>query len=60
MKININYKRFEKALENEKLVNFAELKKDISDVKLFFVFFFAAAMESSQTKIEREYNICSL
>lgn len=60
MKININYKRFEKALEKEKLLNFAQVKKDIEDVKLFFEKLFTAAMESSQTKIEREYNISSL
>jgi len=56
----VNYQRFKKALEEQKTVNFVHLKKDIEGIKCIIEKVLAAAMESSQTKIERDFNVSSL
>lgn len=56
----VNYQRFKKALEEQKTLNFANLKKDIESIKCIIEKVLTAAMESSQTKIERDFNVSSL
>lgn len=56
----VNYQRFKKALEEQKTLNFMSLKKDIDSIKCFIEKALTAALESTQTTIERDYNVSSL
>lgn len=56
----VNYQKFKNALEEQKTVNFMNLKKDIDNIKCFIEKALTAALESTQTTIERDYNISSL
>ena len=56
----VNYQRFKKALEEQKTLNFMNLKKDIDSIKGFIERALTAALESSQTTIERDYKVTSL
>ncbi len=56
----VNYQRFKKALEEQKTVNFMNLKKDIDSIKCLIEKVLTAALESTQTTIERDYNVSSL
>jgi len=56
----VNYQRFKKALEEQKTLNFRNLKKDIDSIKCFIEKVLTAALESSQTTIERDYKVTSL
>lgn len=56
----VNYERFHRALEEQKTLNFVNLKKDIELIKGFIESALTAALESSQTKIERDFKITSL
>ena len=56
----VNYERFQKALEEQKTLNFINLKKDIESIKCFIEKALDAAMETSQTAIERDYHVSSL
>ena len=56
----VNYERFNRALEEQKLLSFINLKKDIDSIKDFIESTLKAAMESSQAKIERDFRINSL
>lgn len=56
----VNYKRFKKAIEDQKTANFMDLKKDIFNIRCFLDKVLTAALESSQAKIERDYNVSSL
>lgn len=60
MRKNLNYERFNKALEEQKTLNFINLKKDIESIKCFIENALSAALETSQTKIERDYHVTSL
>ncbi len=55
-----NYERFHKALEEQKTLNFINLKKDIESIKCFIEKTLEVALESSQTVIERDYHVSSL
>lgn len=55
----VNYERFNRALEEQKLLSFINLKKDIDSIKDFIESTLKAAMESSQAKIERDFKINS-
>ncbi len=56
----VNYQRFKRALEEQKTLNFMNLKKDIESIKCFIEKALTAALESTQTTIERDYNVSSL
>lgn len=60
MRKNLNYERFQKALEEQKTLNFINLKKDIESIKCFVENALSLALETSQTKIERDFNVRSL
>ncbi len=60
MRKNLNYERFQKALEEQKNLNFINLKKDIESIKCFVENALSLALETSQTKIERDFNVRSL
>lgn len=55
-----NYTRFKNALEEQKTMNFINLKKDIDSIKCFIEKALTLALESTQTTIERDYNVSSL
>ena len=55
-----NYTRFKHALEEQKTLNFVNLKKDIYSIKCFIEKALTMAMESTQTTVERDYNVTSL
>ena len=55
----VNYERFNRALEEQKLLSFINLKKDIDSIKDFIESTLKAAMESSQANIERDFKINS-
>lgn len=55
-----NYERFHNALEEQKTLNFINLKKDIETIKSFIEKTLETALESSQTVIERDYHVSSL
>ena len=55
-----NYERFHNALEEQKTLNFINLKKDIETIKSFIEKTLKTALESSQTVIERDYHVSSL
>ncbi len=55
-----NYTRFKNALEEQKTINFANLKKDIDTIKCFIEKTLDMALESTQTTVERDYNVSSL
>ena len=56
----MNYEKFQKALEEQKTLNFINLKKDIESIKCFIERTLDAALETSQTTIERDYHVSSL
>ncbi len=56
----VNYQRFKNALEEQKTVNFMNLKKDIDSIKCLIEKVLTAALESTQTTIERDYKVSSL
>ncbi len=56
----MNYEKFQKALEEQKTLNFINLKKDIESIKCFIEKTLDAALETSQTTIERDYHVSSL
>ncbi len=56
----VNYQKFQKALEEQKTLNFMNLKKDIDSIKCMIEKVLTAAMESSQTTIERDFKVTSL
>ena len=56
----LNYDRFNRALQEQKTLSFINLKNDIESIKCFIEKALTAAMESTQTKIERDYNVTSL
>lgn len=56
----VNYEKFQKALEEQKTLNFINLKKDIESIKCFIEKTLDAALETSQTTIERDYHVSSL
>lgn len=55
-----NYTRFKNALEEQKTMNFINLKKDIDSIKCFIEKALTLALESTQTTVERDYNVLSL
>ncbi len=55
-----NYTRFKNALEEQKTMNFINLKKDIDSIKCFIEKALTLALESTQTTVERDYNVSSL
>ena len=55
-----NYTRFKNALEEQKTMNFINLKKDIDSIKCFIEKALTLALESRQTTVERDYNVSSL
>ncbi len=55
-----NYTRFKNALEEQKTINFVNLKKDIETIKCFIEKTLDMALESTQTTVERDYNVSSL
>lgn len=55
-----NYTRFKNALEEQKTMNFINLKKDIDSIKCFIEKALTSALESTQTTVERDYNVSSL
>lgn len=55
-----NYTRFKNALEEQKTINFINLKKDIDSIKCFIEKALTLALESTQTTVERDYNVSSL
>ena len=55
-----NYTRFKNALEEQKTMNFINLKKDIDSIKCFIEKALTLALESTQTTFERDYNVSSL
>ena len=55
-----NYTRFKNALEEQKTMNFINLKKDIDSIKCFIEKALTLALESTQTTVERDYNVTSL
>lgn len=55
-----NYERFKKAVEEQKTLNFINLKKDIENIKCFIEKTLDMALETSQTTIERDYHVSSL
>lgn len=52
-----NYTRFKNALEEQKTMNFINLKKDIDSIKCFIEKALTLALESTQTTVERDYNV---
>ena len=55
-----NYTRFKNALEEQKTMNFINLRKDIDSIKCFIEKALTLALESTQTTVERDYNVSSL
>ena len=55
-----NYTRFKNALEEQKTMNFINLKKDIDSIKCFIEKALTLALESTQSTVERDYNVSSL
>lgn len=55
-----NYTKFKNALEEQKTLNFINLKKDIESIKCFIEKTLDMALESTQTTVERDYNVTSL
>lgn len=55
-----NYTRFKNALEEQKTMNFINLKKDIDSIKCFIEKALTLALESTQTTVECDYNVSSL
>ncbi|MGN1125443.1 MAG: hypothetical protein ACI4SM_04575 [Candidatus Gastranaerophilaceae bacterium] len=56
----INYEKFQQALEEQRSLSFINLKNDIEKVKGIIEKTLEAALESSQSVIERDYHVSSL
>lgn len=59
MNKQFDYKEFQKNLLEQKTVNFINLKNDIELIESFIENALSAHLESSQSTVERDFNVVS-